>query len=147
LSLLDETHILGWLSTYSPAVNAQTLIWKPSAMIRPTNVSGLLLATLLAMLAGTAIAAPPPADQQRAKYVRLERTPAGEPLRLQTAITRFVPAGTDSDTVVVELVGAVHVGDADYYEALNKRFEGYEVVLYEMVAPEGAKIPRGTKPG
>ena len=45
------------------------------------------------------------------------------------------------------MIGAVHVGEKAYYEALNKRFEAYDAVLYEMVAPEGTRIPKGSKPG
>jgi hypothetical protein len=33
----------------------------------------------------------------------------------------------------VELVGAVHIADKKYYEALNQRFEGYEALLYEGI--------------
>jgi hypothetical protein len=40
-------------------------------------------------------------------------------------------------------VGAVHVGEKSYYETLNKRFEGYDVVLYELVAPDGTRVPKG----
>lgn len=112
-------------------------------MIRRLAASGPFLGCLLAFTSAMAQAA----DAPRTKYVRIERDPAGEPLTLQTAVTRFVPAGTDSDDLVVDLIGAIHVADSGYYEALNKRFEGYDVVLYEMVAPEGAKIPKGTKPG
>ena len=36
---------------------------------------------------------------------------------------------------VVDLVGAVHIGDAAYYQQLNKEFKAYEAVLYEMVKP------------
>jgi hypothetical protein len=43
------------------------------------------------------------------------------------------------------LVGAVHVGDKAYYDELNKAFEGYDIVLYELVAPEGTHIPKGSK--
>ena len=31
--------------------------------------------------------------------------------------------------------GAVHIGDAAYYQQLNKEFKAYEAVLYEMVKP------------
>ena len=81
------------------------------------------------------------------KYLRLERKPAGEPVSLQTAIVRFVPAEGAKEGVTVDLIGAVHVGEKAYYEQLNKRFEDYDVVLYELVAPEGTRIPKGAKPG
>ena len=44
-------------------------------------------------------------------------------------------------------IGAVHIADKSYYEELNKRFKEYDVVLYELVAPEGTRIPKGGRPG
>jgi len=44
-------------------------------------------------------------------------------------------------------VGAVHVGDKAYYDDLNKLFEDYDVVLYELVAPEGTRVPKGGRKG
>ena len=60
--------------------------------------------------------------------------------KLETAIATY----KDKDGVVVHLVGAVHVGDKEYYEGLNKTFEGYDALLYEMVKPQDADAP---KPG
>src|SRR5690606_17465235 len=60
-----------------------------------------------------------------------------EPVTLQTSIVRFTPA-EGQDGPVVDLVGAVHIGEKSYYDALNKAFDDYDVVLYELVAPEGA---------
>src|SRR5690606_22908642 len=60
-----------------------------------------------------------------------------------TSIVRFVPKGNDRPGLTVDLVSAVHVGEKSYYDALNKRFDEYEAVLYELVAPEGTKIPKG----
>jgi len=45
--------------------------------------------------------------------------------------------------VTVDLVGAVHIGDAAYYHKLNRRFEDYDAVLFELVAPEGTVVERG----
>lgn len=45
----------------------------------------------------------------------------------------------------VDLIGAVHVGDAEYYAALNHRFKAYDKVLYELVgSPEPGK-PLGNR--
>jgi hypothetical protein len=41
----------------------------------------------------------------------------------------------------VDLIGAVHVGDVDYYQTLNRHFEQYDALLYELVAPEGTAVP------
>jgi hypothetical protein len=43
----------------------------------------------------------------------------------------------------VDLVTAVHIGEKSYYEQLNREFEGYDAVLYELVAPEGTRVPKG----
>jgi hypothetical protein len=47
--------------------------------------------------------------------------------------------------VVVDLIGAVHVGEKEYYDELNKLFDGYDVVLYELVAPEGTVIQKDAR--
>ena len=49
--------------------------------------------------------------------------------------------GHSGKAVVVDLVGAVHLGDKAYYERLNELFENYDAVLYEFVAPEGYEVP------
>ena len=47
----------------------------------------------------------------------------------------------------VDLVAAVHVGSRSYYETLDRLFKHYDAVLYELVAPENARVPRpGRKP-
>src|SRR4029077_17776435 len=63
----------------------------------------------------------------------------------QTAIVRYVPANPapGDKPVSVDLVAAVHVADAAYYAALTRRFEKYDAVLYELVAPEGTQVPLG----
>lgn len=41
------------------------------------------------------------------------------------------------DGVTLRLVGAIHIGEKGYYEALNKSFENDDAVLFEMVEPQG----------
>ncbi len=60
------------------------------------------------------------------------------PRALETTIARF----TGKNGLTVDLVAAVHVGDKKYYEQLNTLFKEYDVVLYELVAPEGTRIDR-----
>jgi hypothetical protein len=76
------------------------------------------------------------------KYIRVTRTTSGAPLAMQTAITRFRPAKGE---LVVDLIGAVHIGESQYYRQLNRQFELYDSVLYELVAPKGTRIPKGGK--
>jgi len=81
----------------------------------------------------------------RPKYIRISRDADENPLALQTAIVEFVPADPAKGNLRVDLIGAVHVGEKSYYDALNKAFEGYDVVLYELVAPDGTRVPKGGK--
>lgn len=80
-------------------------------------------------------------------WVRLHRANNGEPLAMQTAVVRYVPvdeAGKPGEaSVMVDLIGAIHVGDPAYYDGLNKRFEQYDALLYELVAPEGTVVEKG----
>lgn len=63
---------------------------------------------------------------------------------LQTAITRYTRG-----LVTIDLIGAVHIADRAYYQALNKNFQGYQVVLFEMVGGErlgkGRQMPEVTQ--
>jgi len=81
-----------------------------------------------------------------AKYVRVVQE-NGQPTAMETAIVTYQPAGEKDKGVVVELVGAVHIGDKAYYERLNKLFETYDVLLYELVAPPNVRIPKGGRKG
>ncbi|MAT70037.1 MAG: hypothetical protein CMJ58_10995 [Planctomycetaceae bacterium] len=84
-------------------------------------------------------------------WVRLvEKKGQADPIAMETALIRYVPrADFDADRPVgdyerfVDLVGAVHIADRSYYDELNKRFRGYDAVLYELVAPEGTVVPKG----
>ncbi len=108
------------------------------------------LALVISVFCTSLLATPPdsPSDAKALKlaaqrrYLRVQRDKAGDPIALQTSIVRFVPASGEGD-VIVDLISAVHVGDASYYNTLNKQFDLYDVVLYELVAPKGTVIPKG----
>ncbi len=108
---------------------------------------------LALMVALTALSAAQAEDKQaaadkpdaRPKYIRISRDADQNPLALQTAIVEFVPTDSAKADLHVDLIGAVHVGEKSYYEALNKAFESYDVVLYELVAPDGTRVPKGGK--
>lgn len=90
---------------------------------------------------------------EQPKFMRVVRDENAEPVALQTATARYVkslePAGVnaaESDaekTVIVDLIGAVHVADRSYYEQLNEQFEDYDVLLYELVAEADSRPSRG----
>lgn len=78
-------------------------------------------------------------ESESASYLRLLRNDQEEPVALQTSVVRFAKSkkqSRDTDTVI-DLIGAVHIGDKNYYQTLNKLFEDYDVLLFELVAPEG----------
>ena len=127
----------------------------------PSGPSLPAAVALLALLAG--LAGEPGRAEERAggaavvagdavEFLRLSRDPTGEPVSLDTSIVEYtqdpraaVRAGRRP--VSVDLVAAVHLGGADYYETLDRLFADYDAVLYELVAPENDRVPKpGRKP-
>ncbi len=85
-----------------------------------------------------------PSDQDSMDgFIRVRKDADFKPLALETSITRFEGTSSDGRQLAVDLIGVVHVGEKEYYKQLNDRFAGYDVVLYELVAPEGTRIPKG----
>jgi hypothetical protein len=78
-------------------------------------------------------------------YIRIERDDRKQPVALQTALVKFKAARGPHRKAQVDLIGAIHIADAAYYAELNKIFKQYDVILFELVAPEGVKIERGHK--
>ncbi|MCM2372790.1 hypothetical protein [Aporhodopirellula aestuarii] len=80
-------------------------------------------------------------DSAEALYVRIHRDEDNTPQSMQTATVRYVgKPGTKYAGKIVDLVGVVHIGQAEYYEALKNQLSGYDKVLYELVAPDGTRI-------
>jgi hypothetical protein len=108
----------------------------------------LCLATAFGWAGNISVLADPPSktpdDKKRtaSAFVRIQKDEDGEPLALQTAVARFVPS-SGAGNLTVDLVSAVHLGDRSYYDQLNKLMTQYDVLLYELVAPEGTRIPKG----
>jgi hypothetical protein len=79
-------------------------------------------------------------------WVRVQHGRDGKPVGMQTAIVRYArkaSASSSAPPVVVDLIGAVHVGDVAYYRELNQEFKQYDALLYELVAAEGTVVERG----
>ncbi len=105
-----------------------------------------LLRALLAapaLLFCTARAAGEPAknapDAAKREYVRY----VGDDKRgkLETVVVTL-----KKGDVQVELIGAVHVADPDYYKALTKLFTGYEELLFELVDGQKMKPDAAVEP-
>ena len=87
------------------------------------------------------------ADLRNSEFIRIQRNENRDPVVLQTTIAKYLPGGGEK-SVEIDLIAVVHVGEKAYYERLNKEFEKYDAVLYELVAPEGNKPPMvGEKKG
>ncbi len=83
-----------------------------------------LLLPGLMLLAALSAQAQEPTDFIR--YVEDEESDS-----LQTAVVTY----ESPQKVRVDLVGAIHIADKPYFDTLNERFKGYDVVLYELVGP------------
>jgi len=76
-------------------------------------------------------------------FMRVRKNSAGKPEALETSVTRYETVNAAGEPVIVDLIGVVHIGEKDYYQELNKHFVKYDALLYELVAPEGTRIPKG----
>ena len=74
------------------------------------------------------------APREPSKFLRYVPDPSSGGGQLQTSIVTY----RNADGVTVDLVGAVHIADAGYFEQLNNRFDDYDAVLFEMVRPREA---------
>ena len=79
---------------------------------------------------------------EKTEHLRLLKdSSTDEPIALQTSVVRY-QVGRKDKKKYVDLIGAVHVGESSYYRELNRLFEDYDVVLYELVAPTGTRPTR-----
>lgn len=93
------------------------------------------LVAVLALLSAVAVAG------EGTEFARVTESKQQQPLALQLAINSYVPRNGDRK-VRVDLVGAIHIGDRAYYAELNERFEDYDALLYELIAPKDTVISR-----
>jgi hypothetical protein len=85
----------------------------------------------------------PQLDTEPAQFIRfVEDGKGGGQLDVATATYK------NDSGVTVRLVGVVHIGDKKFFEGLEKSFEKYDAVLYEMVKPAATGAPvRGQRTG
>lgn len=103
--------------------------------------------TLWATEEAAADAPAPRQSDSELQFLRVRRNDDQHPVALETAVTRFVGQNDSHQPIQVDLVGAVHVGERQYYEELNRQFATYDAVLYELVAPEGTRDVRDRSGG
>ncbi len=95
-----------------------------------------LLAAIVLALAPTGLATDSPTAFARVAVDEQEK-----PTALQLAIVTYV-SQDDSRNISVDLISAIHVGDKAYYAELNDRFENYDALLYELIAPKDTVVDR-----
>jgi hypothetical protein len=108
--------------------------------------SGLcLLITALAAAeeAKNTVSEPPKKPVDADNFVRVRRDEKKNPVAMETAVVHYAPKDKNRKYPTVDLVSAFHIGEKNYYAELNKAFEKYDVVLYELVAPLGTRVPKG----
>lgn len=79
-------------------------------------------------------------EKNKTQFLRIKSGENNTPVSLQLANARYVPISGIPDGMYVDLISAVHVADKSYYQNLNELFKTYDVVLYELVAPEGTRV-------
>lgn len=102
----------------------------------------LMLATIFASLPFACALAQggQPEASAPAPYLRVVDDEAAKTVRLEVAARRFEHA--EESWPVVRMAGAVHIGDAHFYEALQELMDDQDVVLFESVKPSGmGEIP------
>jgi hypothetical protein len=144
-------------ASYLFALSVAAAFAVASLLIQPARAQslGTAAADSGAAAASTTIAAPNAGNAKTSvkddlaklgtDWVRVDFDKNHEPVGMQTAIVHYVPVkpAAGATPISVDLVAAVHVADAAYYADLNRRFEKYDAVLYELVAPEGTVVPCG----
>lgn len=70
-----------------------------------------------------------------APYIRVVDDPEARSIRLEVASRRFEHENKSKPTV--RMTGAVHIGDAHFYEAIQEMMDAQDVVLFESVKPSG----------
>ena len=64
--------------------------------------------------------------EKKEQFIRVEEK--GKATELQTAVVKLTKGDAS-----VELIGAIHIADKKYYQALNTRFESYDALLWEGI--------------
>lgn len=106
-------------------------------MMRNCLSLGSMVVLLLVSAARAEEASETDSEPQHLRFVEEEDSSA----RLETVVLKM--AGPNG--VTVDLVGAVHVADATYFDGLNQRFKTYDAVLYELVGSPEKGNPLGNR--
>jgi hypothetical protein len=82
----------------------------------------------------------PKGEQKSERYLRIVED-AGKSIALEIASRTFVHE--DGAKPRIALVSVAHIADRSFYDAVAEKLAGYDVVLYEAVAPAAVRSSRG----
>src|SRR4051812_29412892 len=101
------------------------------------NIRPLAVVPLVLFVVGSYVSASPATAPSQSEFLRLiDKGSTGS--KLETADVAY----RNADGATVHLVAAVHVGEREYYQGLNQNFKLRDAVLYEMVKPRDAQMPK-----
>src|SRR5580658_6992794 len=101
---------------------------------RPMRKCGIILAGALALVwAGCRTSSPGADDPTPHPYTRVAN-PDSQTVQLQIALRKFAPSHGSGPTIW--LASVMHVGEQDYYHALQRFLDTQTVVLYEGINTE-----------
>ena len=88
------------------------------------------------------------AEEKTPLFLRVKESESGDPLALECAVVSYKITSGPYTGAIIDLIGAVHIGEQSYYQRLNSMFKTYESILYELVAestdrPEKTQRRRG----
>jgi len=72
--------------------------------------------------------------------MRITVDPTSKAQHLEVPLLRYTKGSHFKEQIVVDFVGAVHLGERTYYGDLNKRFTAYDAVLFELIS-DGTHLP------
>jgi hypothetical protein len=84
-------------------------------------------------------------EEPQQEYVRIRKNEKKLAVALETSVVTFGKS-PQFPNATVDLIGAIHLGEPEYYSQLNELFKKYDVLLYEAVMPEEA-VKNGMRPG
>ena len=96
---------------------------------------------LISIFCAMPLAMPAHAAESETLFARVATDDNDQPTALQLAIVTYVPESRGA-RYSVDLVSAIHIGEKGYYATLNDKFEDYDTLLYELVAPQGTVVSR-----
>jgi hypothetical protein len=96
-----------------------------------------LLACVAALATSSVVLAQASEPPVFERCIRLVEQDRASKLHLEVAVRRFSREGAPD----IHLAGAIHIGERAFYEALQRRLDALDVVLFESVKPPGTGRP------